>query len=491
MAIRFEGKVLSCVINNAVNIYYSNFRLNRRLGSGEKYFVEARVANVSGTAPTLSVRLETSADGSNWAVRSTPIVAAPIQSGTVLTGSELGTSFIGGEYARFGVQLGGTGPNAYVELVVVARDTPATSVLDLSSGGTFTRALAAFYFTGAPTNGISAFMVQAASNVRRIENRGDGLGPGLLMEKLATNLILQNRNPTLIGPWAAGSATTTTGDENGPDGSATGTRIQVASGGFSTFQGVTTSNTQYTGSIWHKRKRGTGSGASQASLPNNAVTVGTGASISTTLTETWQRDSASTNIGATTGAVQELEGRAGTGFTAQALDNIVDLPQVELGYYPTSPIVTAGATVTRPADVLSYASGSYPTNFLTTGFSLTFAPDASSTDFINSNEDWRLVQVGSADYLRIRKNTNCVVELVCGSAVVASLTVTFSRAQALTIRAIPSAGSLTVAGATTGNGTNVGTGAAWASGSTLYVGGDNASGNNATGRYIGGAIAAL
>ena len=73
--------------------------------------------------------------------------------------------------------------------------------------------------------------------------------------------------------------------------------------------------------------------------------------------------------------------------------------------------------------------------------------------------------------------------------VVATLTITFSRAQALRITASPSSGSLIVSGATTGNGTNAGSGAAWASGSTLYVGGDSSGGRNVSGRYVGAAIA--
>ena len=132
---------------------------------------------------------------------------------------------------------------------LVPCDTVGPFALSLAWGGSFSRPLAAFYYTQAPTNGTSAFLKSAASGVRRsADTRGDGIPASLLMEKGATNLILQNRNPALVGPWAAGTATLTT-PENGPDGAATGTRMQVASGGYSPFQGVTTANTEYTESI--------------------------------------------------------------------------------------------------------------------------------------------------------------------------------------------------------------------------------------------------
>lgn len=486
MTIRFGAKVLSRVANDG-GVYYSDCYSNADLGTGERYYVEAKCSNVATTPTTLSVTLETSNDNVNWTVRSTPIVPTPVFEGTVLTGFELGTNVVGGRYARFGIQLGGASPGAYVELWVVAREALPSTALDLSSGGTFSRALSAFYYTGAPTDGVRAFMVAAASGVRRVEDRGDGLGRCLLMEKSATNLVKQNRDPTQTSAWQVGTSTPTAGDENGPDGSATGTRIQIAAGGYSPYQAITTSNLEVTGSIWHKRKRGIGVGNSQCSLPNNSVTVGTGASISKTLSETWQRDSASTNVGGG-GTVQELEGRAGTGFTAQALDNNVDLVQVEFGYYPTSPIPTTTAAVTRPADTLSYANGAYPVGFLTSGVVIDFAPDAADSEIVSANEEWRLLQVGSSDYVRIRNSSgSCKIELMCGGTSFGR-TVTFSRGQRLLITAKPSAGTITISGATTGNGTATGTGAAWASGATLYIGGSNAGTNNATGRYVGAII---
>lgn len=170
----------------------------------------------------------------------------------------------------------------------------------------------------------------------------------------------------------------------------------------------------------------------------------------------------------------------------------VDCAQLEANYYPTSPIRTTSASVTRPTDTLSYTTGNYPAAFLTDGVVVVFAPDASDAEITTAQEDWRLVQVSSNDYVTIRRVAGfpdvCKAELVCGGSIVASRTITFSRAQSLTITAKPSAGSLTVSGATTGDGTTTGSGAAWASSATLYVGGDNSGGNNATGRFVGASV---
>ena len=192
-----------------------------------------------------------------------------------------------------------------------------------------------------------------------------------------------------------------------------------------------------------------------------------------------------------------FDGRTGGPFTAQALDGEIDLSQVEAGYYPTSAIATGAGNVTRPADTLSYATGAYPAGFLTNGVVIVFAPDASSAEIVSATEKWTLLSngpngisgLGIEDAVRIRENGGvCVVELVQAHTVRAPLTVTFSRGQALTITAKPSAGSITVSGATTGNGTNTGTGGAWTSGQTIYVGGDSAALNNVTGRYVGAVI---
>lgn len=122
MAIVYAGKVFSRVLNDATNTHYSDPECNAKIGAGEKFFVEVRASNVSGTSPTLLVTLESSNDNVNWATRSTLINLASIVGGPVLTASELGTAAVGGRFQRLSFKLGGTTPSAYLEAWLTARN---------------------------------------------------------------------------------------------------------------------------------------------------------------------------------------------------------------------------------------------------------------------------------------------------------------------------------------------------------------------------------
>lgn len=122
MSILFCTKVFNGLLDNSNNIFYSPPELNAALGKAEKYFFQVRPTQVAGTSPTLQLTLETSNDGVNWSVRSTPISATSITSTTqALFGNELGTAAVGGCYARVGIKLGGTTPVSFVEVWVTGR----------------------------------------------------------------------------------------------------------------------------------------------------------------------------------------------------------------------------------------------------------------------------------------------------------------------------------------------------------------------------------
>jgi hypothetical protein len=361
--------------------------------------------------------------------------------------------------------------------------------LSLAAGGTFARALEGSYYTGAATDGLSAFLAWASSGVRRVENRGDGLGAGLLMERAATNYILRSRELDHAA-WTVGGATITPDQNGGPDASGTSDRDQIASTAFGPYQVTPGPAGQVVCSAWVRRVSGTGT--------NQLYLVGTGGAIGIraaplSITTTYVRNEAG-GVATTNSGMLVADGRdlAGAGVPggggAHAEDNYADLVQLEAGYYPTSAIRTTSATVTRPADALSYASGSFPSAFLSNGVTIVFAPDASSAEIVSASEDWRLLHIVNGfnfDGVRIRATGGvCKVELVCNGSAVAERTVTFSRGQALTITAKPAAGKLTVSGASTGDGSNTGSGASWTSSATLYVGGDDAVGHVATGRFL-------
>lgn len=357
--------------------------------------------------------------------------------------------------------------------------------LDLFGGGTFTRSTEGSYLTGAPTDGSAAFLAWAGVNARRIENRGDGLGAMLLMEGSRTNLVLRSRAID-DAAWTAGSAVVTTADQNGgPDAAGLADRSNVSSAGISRYQPALSGVGTFAGSLWVR-------GTSGAVSHQMAVFDATFNPAILAATTTWGRNSRVATTATALGLlpVEARDRTAQGGQVATAQDVITDLHQLEAGFFPSSAIRTLGTTVTRGADVLSYAVGQYPASFLTRGFRVTVALDCTSAELVSAAADMRLVQVGATDFLRIRQSgANCVVDLVCGGVVKGTLTVTItSRAQLLTISAQPLLGTLTVSGATTGNGTNTVAGAAWGSG-TLYVGADNAAANPAFGRF--GSVVAL
>jgi hypothetical protein len=129
---------------------------------------------------------------------------------------------------------------------------------------------------------------------------------------------------------------------------------------------------------------------------------------------------------------------------------------------PTSPILTTSAAVTRAKDQLTWASADVPAA-LRGKISLTYIPYGDydhgplirqlvAWDSSGASEHHRLYFNGGDDKFTIR-NQDTATDLVLSDAV------TFSRLQVITITIDPAAGSITVAGCTTGNGTNTGT--AW------------------------------
>lgn len=390
--------------------------------------------------------------------------------------------------------------------------------LDLRSGGTFARSSEGSYLTAAP-NTAGSFLAYASSGTRRsAEDRGDGLGIGYLSEKSATNYVPTNQAIS-SSDWT-NTGDVTTNQHAGPDGLTLADRVAHA---IAAYGPRPSSNVgpagQIIASVWVRAV--TGTSQNQFFVFHNSGGTGLKAHNVTTTT-TYQRNevqgNATANCDVFVSDGRDLAGLGTSGgVSAHAEDNYFDLVQLEAGFYPTSAIRNTGSsTATRAADTLSYATGQFPAAFLTSGMVIKVAPDASSADLCTevgsaatNGPDWRLVQYGGADCVRmygVKLGSYVTVELIRANTVIASLNITFSRFQALTITAKPSAGTLTVSGATTGNGTASGTGGAWAGGGsgivraqvgdgvptgdgagpsdTLYVGGDAGGTSNVTGRYL-------
>jgi len=105
--------------------HYSSPMLNSQLAQADKFFVTARVQQVSGTSPQLSVVLQHSSDGENWTDKATPINQASISSDNTYSGSDLGTSAVAGCFMRVAITLSGSSPSAAVDVRVTGRSEGA------------------------------------------------------------------------------------------------------------------------------------------------------------------------------------------------------------------------------------------------------------------------------------------------------------------------------------------------------------------------------
>lgn len=358
----------------------------------------------------------------------------------------------------------------------VTNITSSIETLDLTSGGTFTRSTEGSYLIGLPTDGSTAFLTWAAINERRIENRGGIEGSMLLVEGARTNFVLQNRDITEAVAWssAAGGATVTANNMTSPDGVSLADRIEATGVQYTRGQVVSV------GAAWTLSAyvRGT-SGASYFAADKSGAGL-----VNAIPGTTWARYDEDFGVG---GVTLFACNRA---YAAGDVDVGLDLYQAEAGVFPTSPIRTAGTTVTRGADILSYAVGQYPASFLTTGFSFTFAPDFSSAELVTSAAPQILIgftAVGDTVLLSYT-GANCQVYIQnAGSHLISN--VTFSRNQILTFEIRPSANTITLSGFTTGNGTHAG-GGAWSYAGVMYIGARSDGANPAFGRF-GTTITAL
>lgn len=154
------------------------------------------------------------------------------------------------------------------------------------------------------------------------------------------------------------------------------------------------------------------------------------------------------------GTAQNFEQRASNPTGAPTISTASTIQaygaQWEVGKYPTSLIVTAGASATRNADVLSFATPSLVAPTGRFDMRLIVAPHYASTEQANDHD---LLFFDSNNRLFIQQSTSKLVLRLAGNDVLSSA-LTWSRNQALTIRAVnkSNGASITVSGATSGSG---------------------------------------
>lgn len=308
--------------------------------------------------------------------------------------------------------------------------------------------------TAGRTSQTSAISLRTGFSANAARARSvDGVNWGLSVESARTNLVKASNDITAafwnfggntgvtritaahLDPAGGSQASTATYDGSGAAGS-------YKYGGVALDVGAVPNSTNYTQSMWAALVSG---GAGIRSTMNLA-----GFS-SATLAALFQRFSLTETTSADASGQQlQFTTYAPAGVNAPFVWAVYG-HQIEASLYPSSIIPTGGATGTRAADVLSIPS---PPVVAPGGFfdlTLTVAPNYATAE---QAVDHTLLHFGVNDLVFLRASDHKVV-LRIGGADVASSALTWSRDQGLTIRARHGRDgrTLTVAGATTGNGT--------------------------------------
>ena len=113
-------------VTSATTVYTTQ-ALNETLGAFDKLSIQAICDSLS-TTPTVTVKIEHSADQRNWVQKTAGAGEIPAFGPTTAIPSIVGgdTSLVGSMgFVRLAITLGGTTPSMHLKLWVTARDTVA------------------------------------------------------------------------------------------------------------------------------------------------------------------------------------------------------------------------------------------------------------------------------------------------------------------------------------------------------------------------------
>lgn len=347
---------------------------------------------------------------------------------------------------------------------------PAAS-LSLLSGGTFTRSTEGSYLTGVPTDGSTAFLAWAATNTRRIENRGDAMGASYLNEGARTNIILRSEEFGNAA-WTTSALTVSTDSNNAPDGGADAdTLVFTAAAAAQISQPFSSVPADAAMAICTVYLRAASAQTVRLFLRQKDGAT-EGAAVSCAVTALWQRF--------------EIMQAVGTGVSAPLLiiRNHTDAAarsvfawgaQVECNaatvQFPSSYIRTAGVAVARDADRLTYAVGEYPASFVSAGWRSTFAPLSTSAEMIAGTDPlvaYGFTATGDTVLLSYTGGNAQFYLQNAGNRLIAN--VSWSRDQACGEVVAPNSNNVVLSGFTIGNGSYAAGGAFTFGGGTLYIG---------------------
>lgn len=329
--------------------------------------------------------------------------------------------------------------------------------------GNFSRTTSGSYY-----NGSLSSLAWANPNEIRLEDRGDGNGRMVLLEGSRVNSIAFSEDFS-VANWTK-TSTGISGTITAPDGTSTFWLTSSVANGYArqTVPAATWAN-NLTGAVSTFMRFP--DGASGNDVQNNFYHIdkaGVQNYYPITGSNNWARFS-TIQTGAS-GASGQLWGVGkDPGYTNGNTWSVWGY-QVEVGaYFPSSYIRTPGAGgVTRAADVLIFANGTYPPSLLTTGGRITYIPDYSSDELLAEFvSEHRLIGINSStNQLRLVESggTARIQLLESGISRVFSTAITWDRGAVLTIEWRPNAGQIIISGLTSGNGTYTGTAFSWPAG---------------------------
>ena len=360
-----------------------------------------------------------------------------------------------------------------IEMPVQIKAIPVT--FDLTSSLSFSRSSVATYYTRAPTDGSTGFIATAPLNTLRIQNRG--VRPAMFLEGIRTNICTQSRGISLGAFLAGVTVVTTPNVGSGVDGGAPADRSNVSLAGYSRNFSVGVTFQQHVATLFLRAQ--TGSVPYRYSF-GEAVGPGTIAFQEGTLTTTWSEHRLYYYNGGGSPLFIPFDGRdftaAGGGGTL-AGDVRTDFMQIEAGAFGTSGIFTSGSTATRNNDFAYIVSASVPAWMRTAGVIMTIAPECTSGELVVAGVGMTLLSFGGSlnnrFVLEPSGGGGRAVVRVGGVVVAQSAVITFDRWTDLTLTFAAAAGTVTVAGALTGNGTTGGTPWVMPVGD-LFIGNDSA-----------------
>lgn len=314
----------------------------------------------------------------------------------------------------------GTGPSS---ILIPGIPISGTGAIILPAGYTLTRASANDTVQSSASTVISGL----PANTPRGGN--NGVQAGLVIEESRTNLLINSRN-LAGGSWIfpGGSA----GFANGPDGAInTATRVQTPSLGAGSYQMVSVMVATYTQSRWAQNGPA-GVGWEDVIGYPDGTTPAMGAAITPSAWFKAARISANA-LGGFLANIIYGDGRDWSAFggtTAGARDTVYDLVQFELGAFATEAIVTAGVTVTRAGDHLSFTSGSFWVSHGRISAWFQVQPKGSSTEY---SANMYLYYIDVNNYVYVSFATGAIVCAVGGVTYTTPVAMTWAAGDTLDI----------------------------------------------------------